>query len=83
MFFEKREIKILFPTPGIPTTLIILFCVLFILFLNFLILLILLFLIIFIFSSLFISFYLYYFGIVKECAVREYPKSWIGRYQAA
>ena len=22
-------------------------------------------------------------GIVKECAVREYPKSWIGRYQAA
>ncbi len=22
-------------------------------------------------------------GIVKKCAVREYPKSWIGRYQAA
>ena len=24
-----------------------------------------------------------FIGIVKECAVREYPKSWIGRYQAA
>ena len=23
------------------------------------------------------------FGIVKKCAVREYPKSWIGRSQAA
>jgi hypothetical protein len=22
-------------------------------------------------------------GIVKKCAVGEYPKSWIGRYQAA
>ena len=22
-------------------------------------------------------------GIVKKCAVREYPKSWIGRSQAA
>ena len=22
-------------------------------------------------------------GIVKKCAVRKYPKSWIGRYQAA
>ena len=22
-------------------------------------------------------------GIVKKCAVEEYPKSWIGRYQAA
>lgn len=25
----------------------------------------------------------YRFGSVKKCAVREYPKSWIGRYQAA
>ena len=24
-----------------------------------------------------------YIGIVKKCAVGEYPKSWIGRYQAA
>ena len=24
-----------------------------------------------------------HFRIVKKCAVREYPKSWIGRYQAA
>jgi len=25
----------------------------------------------------------YLSGIVKKCAVIEYPKSWIGRYQAA
>ena len=25
----------------------------------------------------------YSFGIVKKCAVGEYPKSWIGRSQAA
>ena len=25
----------------------------------------------------------YIFGIVKKCAVGEYPKSWIGRSQAA